>query len=49
MATQDAINAVRFAYAAYDAFLAGAAQEIGMERASAGRTKALESMGTAQG
>ena len=49
MATQDAINAARFAYAAYDAFLAGVAQEMGMERTLALQAKAMESMGVAQG
>ena len=49
MAAQDAVHAARFAYTAYDVFLMGVAQAIGMEQALAIQAQALAGMGTAQG
>jgi predicted ArsR family transcriptional regulator len=49
MAAQDAVNAARFAYTAYDTFLMGVAQEIGLDCALEVQAKAMEAMGTAQG
>jgi len=49
VAKEDAINGARFAYAAYDAFQAAVAQELGLGRTLALQAKALGSLGAAQG
>lgn len=49
MATQDAFDGAKNAFAFYSAYLNTVAQEVGMERALALHTKMLETMGPLQG
>ena len=49
MPSQDAVNAARFAYTAYNAFKLGVVQAIGVEKTLAIQAQAMEAMGAAHG
>ena len=49
MVKEEAFNAAQFAYAAYDAFFDGVAQQVGREQAMAIQNQAMQALGAAQG